>query len=121
MRFLLDESADVRLLAYLVSLGHDVTAIARDHPASLADRKVLAIAQREGRVLITRDRDVGELIVSQQLPHNGVIFFRLRIVSVANQIGRMAFVLSRHQDELLRGGVLVVTDSRVRPYRPKRP
>ncbi len=51
MRFLLDESADFPLAAYLRGLGHDVTAIARDYPHALKDREVLAIAQREQRIL----------------------------------------------------------------------
>jgi len=118
MRFLLDESADVRLVAYLLSLGHDVTAIARDYPASLADQQVLSIATSGGRVLITRDRDFGELIVNQQLPHQGVIFLRLRLLSLANQTSRVGFVLAHHQADLQAGEFLVVTDSRVRVYRP---
>lgn len=55
MRFLLDESADARLTPYLRSLGHDVTAVSVDHPASLGDQEVLAIAHRERRVLIADD------------------------------------------------------------------
>lgn len=55
MRFLLDESADARLTPYLRSLGHDVTAVSVDQPASLGDQEVLAIAHRERRVLIAND------------------------------------------------------------------
>ena len=56
MRFLLDESADFRLLKYLTDNGHDVTAISRDYPQSLSDMEVLSIAVQEQRILITRDR-----------------------------------------------------------------
>jgi hypothetical protein len=42
MRFLFDQSADFRLIAPLRRLGHDVSAISRDHPHSLADEDVLA-------------------------------------------------------------------------------
>lgn len=74
MMFLLDESADARLAPWLRSLGHDVTAIAVDHPASLKDREVLNIAHDEGRILITEDRDFGKLIFSRRRPHRGVIY-----------------------------------------------
>ena len=47
MKFLLDESAEFRIAAYLQSQGHEVTAIAHDYPASLSDRDVLAIAYQE--------------------------------------------------------------------------
>lgn len=67
MRFLLDESADFPLAAFLKIQGHDVTAIAHDYPHALKDQEVLAIARQEQRILITNDRDFGELLVRQRL------------------------------------------------------
>src|SRR5215472_11599241 len=77
MKFLLDQSADFRLIPHLRELGHDVTAISRHYPPGLADEDVLTIAREEARVLIVADRDFGELIFHQELAHAGVIFFRL--------------------------------------------
>ena len=70
MRLLVDASSDARLVLYLQSLGHDATRIGTHYPADLPDWEVLAIAHREGRILITDDRDVGELIfrVGQLMP-----------------------------------------------------
>ena len=53
MRFLADESFELRLVVFLRSLGHDATVIGLDYPPSLPDRDVLAIAFLERRVLIT--------------------------------------------------------------------
>ncbi|MFL5281534.1 MAG: DUF5615 family PIN-like protein [Rhodopila sp.] len=77
MKFLFDQSADFRLIAHLRHLGHDVSAISQNHPHSLADEDVLAIAHDEQRILVVADRDFGELIFHQGLAHTGVIFFRL--------------------------------------------
>jgi predicted nuclease of predicted toxin-antitoxin system len=77
MRFLFDQSADFRLIARLRELGHDVSAVSREHPHSLADADVLAIARDEKRILLVADRDFGELIFHQGLVHAGVIFFRI--------------------------------------------
>ncbi len=77
MRFLLDESAEYRIATFLRQAGHDVTAIAYDHPQGLADIEVLRIAEAERRILITNDRDFGELIFRRGLSHSGVIYFRL--------------------------------------------
>ncbi len=113
MRFLLDESTDARLGPWLRSLGHDVSAIAADHPAVLKDHEVLAIARREGRTLITDDRDFGELIFARNLPHAGVIYLRLdESADLTVKEGPIAFVLERHAAELDR--FLVVTQRRVR-------
>ena len=77
MRFLLDENVDARLGAYLSQQGHDVTTIAVDYPQALEDKDVLAIALRERRVLVTHDRDFGELIFRERRPHAGVILLRM--------------------------------------------
>jgi predicted nuclease of predicted toxin-antitoxin system len=112
MRFLLDESADLRLLPFLTELGHDATAVARDYPNALADREVLALARRERRVLITNDLDFGELVVRIGLPHRGVVLFRLSTTSLAAKEERLEFVLTRYHDRL--SEFLTVTDGRVR-------
>ena len=78
MRFLLDENVDARLGAFLVQQGHDVKTIAIDYPQALADNQVLAIALRERRILVTHDRDFGELIFRERRPHAGVILLRMR-------------------------------------------
>src|SRR5713226_5817812 len=78
MKFLLDADVEYRLATSLQSAGHDVKTIARDYPRALADHAVLAIAVKEKRVLLTNDRDYGELIFRQHLPHCGVIYFRLK-------------------------------------------
>ena len=66
MRFLLDENTDFTLVAFLQQLGHDVTCIAHDYPAALKDTQVLSIAASEQRILITNDKDFGELIVRRK-------------------------------------------------------
>ena len=115
MKFLLDESAEYRLATWLTGQGYDVTAIARDHPHALTDYEVLGIARREGRILITNDRDFGELIVRHKLPHAGVIFFRLPAATVEMKIARLRELLVTHRDRLDRFIVVTPRGVRVRP------
>ena len=112
MRFLLDESADFRLALHLRAAGHDVTAIGHDYPSSLDDPEVLAIAHRERRILITDDRDFGELVFERRHSHAGVIFLRLGPVDLATKISRLDHVLSAHAADLDR--FIVVTRRSVR-------
>lgn len=112
MKFLLDENADLRLRPVLLELGHDVTAIAVDHQASISDREVLALAFTEGRILITNDRDFGELVFRQHLPHAGIIHFRLATTRFAMKRDRLLHLLTTYADQLDRD--LVVTESSVR-------
>jgi predicted nuclease of predicted toxin-antitoxin system len=115
MKFLLDENVDIRLAAYLTGQGHDVTAIGRDYPASLPDSTVLTIAEREARILITNDRDFGELIIRQARHHVGVLFLRLGTVDLATLIARISSVLTTHSAQL--DQLIVITDRRIRVRR----
>ena len=115
MKFLLDQSADARLVPWLTKRGHDAVRIGRDYPPSLPDEEVLAIAEREGRILITDDRDFGELVFRHRQPHAGVIYLRLASYSFALTTARLNDVLTHHASRLDR--FLVVTPGSVRERR----
>lgn len=115
MRFLLDESAEFRIATHLKRPGHDVTAIAHDYPHALKDLDVLAIASGEVRILITNDRDFGELIFREARPHAGVILLRLGNTDGEDKARRLEAVLSQHAQDL--GHFLVVGPQRVRVRR----
>lgn len=63
MKFLFDQNFDRRLLRPLHEAGHDVTVVSVDYAPGIPDREVLAIAHREGRILLTFDKDFGELAI----------------------------------------------------------
>jgi predicted nuclease of predicted toxin-antitoxin system len=116
MKFLIDESADARLASYLSSQGHDAIFVAQSHGPGLSDERIFAIAHEEGRILITDDRDFGELVFRFRQPHSGVIYFRLRDTLWATKLSRLTFVLEHHERDL--DEFLVVTESRVRSGAP---
>lgn len=100
MKFLLDQSADARLISHLLKLGHDATRIGREHPHGIPDDEVLRIAHREQRILIAADLDFGDLIVRLGQPHAGVILFRLGATDLATKIRRLDEVLRDYEDRL---------------------
>lgn len=112
MRFLLDESAPLRLAGHLQSLGHDVQSIAQDYQTALDDPYVLQIAHRERRILITGDRDFGALIFRHQLPDAGVLYFRLHNRQLPAWIARLDAALRDHADDLAHQRFLVVAAGR---------
>ena len=115
LRFLVDESADARLATWLRSSGYDATTVAVSHGPGHRDENVLAIAHAEGRVLITDDRDFGDLVFRYGHPHAGVIYLRLGTTVIARRIERLEYVLRHHADEL--DQFLVVSRHRVRVRR----
>ncbi|MBV9479624.1 MAG: DUF5615 family PIN-like protein [Acidobacteria bacterium] len=114
MKFLFDQSADFRLIEHLRGRGHDVTAISRDYPHSLADEDVLSIARQERRILVVADRDFGELIFNQGFSHAGVLFFRLPGAKLQTKIEHLDQVLHEYADELAAGEFVVVASGNIR-------
>jgi predicted nuclease of predicted toxin-antitoxin system len=112
MKFLLDESVEFRLHSYLQELGHDVTSVAKDYLYGLLDEDVLVMATQERRILITNDKDFGELIFRHQFPHSGVILLRMKDANVKAKLTRLQEVITEFADRL--DQFLVVTQKTVR-------
>jgi predicted nuclease of predicted toxin-antitoxin system len=72
MRFVVDEGCDIAVAQALRSAGHDVVAVAEIAPRA-ADDRVLKFALDDRRILITEDKDFGELVFAQGQKNNGVI------------------------------------------------
>jgi hypothetical protein len=76
-KILVDESVEFDLVRFLRKEGFD-TKSASEIYTSFEDREILKIAKKEKRILVTDDKDFGNLIFLQKLPHRGVIFFRVK-------------------------------------------
>jgi predicted nuclease of predicted toxin-antitoxin system len=76
MRFLANENFPLASVNCLRRVGHDIAATIEDTPGA-KDPEVLARAVREGRIILTFDKDYGELIYRLGLPPPaGVVYFR---------------------------------------------
>jgi predicted nuclease of predicted toxin-antitoxin system len=78
VRFLVDESTGKRLAILLMKQGHDVLFVG-DWKKSALDHEVLEKAYKEKRVLITDDKDFGELVFRLGKESAGVILLRTHI------------------------------------------
>lgn len=112
MRFLLDENADYELAVFVRALGHDITTIVEDYTRSIEDSDILAIANQENRVIITNDKDFGELIFRRQLLNKGIILFRLGDEALEIKQRWLLKVLTDHADQI--GQFIVITDRGIR-------
>ena len=74
MRFLADENVERQLVAALRDAGHDVEYIAELAPGS-ADEEVLQRARRGSAVIITGDKDFGELVYRRKRANAGTSGF----------------------------------------------
>ncbi len=112
MRFLADENVSRLVVERLRSGGHDVVLIGETR-AGARDEDVLNAADAEGRILITEDRDFGELIIRQRLGVHGVILLELDRLSNAAEAAAVAEIVSAHADRLT-GNLVVIEPGRIR-------
>jgi len=96
-RFLLDVNVGRCVKEFLEARGFEVTWVAEIDPR-MSDNAILIRAYEEGRVLITVDKDFGDLIFYQRQPSRGVI--RLEDARPPVQIRQLRALLDRHLDEI---------------------
>ena len=97
--------------------GHDVAWIRTEAPGS-SDREVLQRAQDQGRVLVTLDKDFGELAFRLGLAASGgIILFRLQLSTPAHVAHIAVTALEVRNDWA--GHFSVVEEDRIRmtPFR----
>jgi predicted nuclease of predicted toxin-antitoxin system len=73
--FLADESCDFLIVRKLRSADYDVLSVAESFP-SASDQQVLKNAIKEGRILLTEDKDFGEWVFAHGEKIEGVILIR---------------------------------------------
>lgn len=112
MRLLANENVSGPIVAALRALGHDVLSVKERTPGA-KDRDVLAHAQADERLVVTFDKDFGELAVRSRLPSScGVVLLRLHGASPDLDNARAVAALTSRDDWA--GHFAVVTDDRVR-------
>ncbi|MBI3272850.1 MAG: DUF5615 family PIN-like protein [Planctomycetes bacterium] len=111
MRFLLDRCVGGRLAEWLRAQGHDVLE-SRERGPDPGDAEILRGAFSEGRVLVTNDKDFGQLVFVEKLAHAGLV--RLPDVPPTQRITLLAEVIARHAEALTAGAVVTVRGGRIR-------
>lgn len=95
----------------LIAAGHDVIW-SGDWESDPGDEIILEHAYREGRVLVTLDKDFGALAVQQGKPHSGIV--RLVNLATREQAAVCVLVLADHGDELIAGAIVTAERTRLR-------
>lgn len=112
MQFLADESCDFSVVRVLRAAGYDVLAIAEFAPQT-GDPEVMKLAVREGRVLLTEDKDFGQLVYAGAHESNGVILIRFPSTDRA-ELPNKALQAIRNLGDRLAGAFIVLEPNRVR-------
>jgi predicted nuclease of predicted toxin-antitoxin system len=112
MRLLADESCDFAVVRALRASGHDVLSVAEISPRA-EDTDVVALTIRENRVLITEDKDFGQLVYADKRASGGVLFLRFPARS-RRTLPQTVVNLVNKEGERLIGAFVVIQPGRTR-------
>jgi predicted nuclease of predicted toxin-antitoxin system len=117
VRWIADECVSARLVKLLREGGHDVAYVA-EMAASAADTEIISLARRENRLLLTDDKDFGELVVRRRWPVPGLVLMRVASEQPETRWKRLKAAIA-HFNEGLYGRYVVIEEGRFR-FRPLR-
>jgi predicted nuclease of predicted toxin-antitoxin system len=110
-RILLDTCVWGGALEPLRRFGHDVVW-SGSWEKDPGDQEILTTAHEENRILVTLDKDFGELAVFRQIPHSGIV--RLSGFQTSEMAAAIHHILDTHERELLAGAVISADPIRLR-------
>jgi predicted nuclease of predicted toxin-antitoxin system len=115
MRFLVDECLFVQIVNELRRAGHDVHWVTDDMKQA-DDETVLAIANSEQRILMSEDRDFGELVFRDRAHAVGIVSVRVSEFDLSpDDMGTFVAAKVQELGQTLLGQFTVVEPGRVRP------
>jgi predicted nuclease of predicted toxin-antitoxin system len=112
VRWFADECVDAAVVTHLRTMGHDVLYVAEIAPG-LTDRDALSQAMKDGRLLLTEDKDFGELVFRTQRPVPGLVLLRIAPERRAAKAERLQAAIEKFGEQLF-GRHTVVEDTRLR-------
>ena len=115
MRFLIDGCIGRSLTEWLRNAGHDALE-AEDLRPDPGDESLLRTAEAQNRIVITIDKDFGELIYRDRQPHAGLI--RLPDVSPFQRIELVDEIISRYHQDLENRAIVTVRGESIRISHP---
>ncbi len=112
MEFVADESVDFGIIKSLRNNNADVLSILESHHG-ISDESVLKIANEYNRILITEDKDFGEIVHRMKLNHSGILLIRLNDMPRLYRIKESVITIVTHYENL-KGNFAVLSSSGLR-------
>ncbi len=112
MNILADENIDEQIIETLRKNGHNVLYVGEMSP-SISDKVVLSKANKMNALLLTADKDFGELVFRQHLISKGVILMRLAGMTPNKKARQILSIINKHKNEMI-NSFTVVTLNHIR-------
>lgn len=99
LRFVLDVGVGRKVESYLQEAGYMIFSILDKDP-TMSDSAILDIAEREFAMVVTMDKDFGELVFRDKRKHNGILLLRLEDETSMAKLEAIKFIMERHGTEI---------------------
>lgn len=113
-KFLADENVAPRVIETLREEKFDILSVYEEKLSGASDEKILKLAQRQRRIILTHDKDFGHLIHRPNQKHGGVILLRLKNQSPQNVIHHLTLFLKRIKPEKIKNRLVVFQEGKIR-------
>ena len=77
LKFLADVNIEQIVIETIKQMGYKIKVVSEIN-LHMEDKEILELAQKEGLILLTNDKDFGELVFRQKCLNNGIILFRVK-------------------------------------------
>ena len=106
MKILIDEDVHVKVIDWFAAKGHDV----KRTPTGLKNGQVLALAQKELRVLFTRDKDFSNIAVYPPKGKRGIVVMRIHPPQLTKLTAALEMFLSQDPSPDCDGKLILLTE-----------
>ncbi len=99
LKFIVDVGVSKKVEDWLQIQEYNIKTIRSIDPR-MSDKEVLKLAESENRMVITMDKDFGELVYNSGLCHAGVLLLRLEEATSQEKVKIIKKILDRYSDKL---------------------
>jgi predicted nuclease of predicted toxin-antitoxin system len=99
LKFLVDVGVGKKVEEYLLVKGYDTKAV-RSIDQSMPDQEIIRLAALEKRIVITMDKDFGELVYHSGMDHSGILLLRLEDATGSEKQQVIAKILTKYADNM---------------------
>jgi predicted nuclease of predicted toxin-antitoxin system len=122
VKFLLDECLPPQMAELLRAAGHDCAHVYELGLGGQPDEQIMAVADRDNRILISADTDFGELLANAPVLAPSVILLRRTNKRAGSLAAVIIANLEQVTQDLAAGALIVISDTRIRARRlPMKP
>jgi len=114
MRFLIDNALSPSIAEDLNKNGYDAIHLRDVGMATAADRIIMNYALQHDRIIVSADTDFGTLLTLRQHSKPSFVLFRQSDKRPSNLLIHLMANLERFKDDLEKGAVIVIEDTRIR-------